>query len=107
MCESFLWFQLIATWLVHKFILVAWPIEKSGLLFSILNRSDFGKEAYGIFKGQIKKNSVKETYPFSKLKNYSVRIVFVGGLTQCQEQFSQFGNSAKFAVKFKNIVVNI
>ena len=80
---------------------LAWPVERNGLLFSIVNRSDFGKE-YGIYKGQLRKLTVKETYPYSQLKNYSVRILFVGSLKNCQIQFSEYGASSEFAVKFSN-----
>ena len=88
--------------------MVVWLVEKSGLLFSILNRSDFGEEeeAYVLVKGQIRKIAINETCTFTQLKNYSVRILFVGSLVQCQEQFLEFCNSARFAMKFSNRLVS-
>ena len=82
--------------------MISWPIERDGLLFSIVNRELFGKESYGIFKGQLRLLVLNETYPYQQIKKYSVRILFVGSLKQCQEQFSDYGYSAEFAVKFEN-----
>ena len=90
---------ILAVWLIKKFILVAWPVERQGLLFSIVNRADFGKE-YGICKGQLRKITTRNT--FKQPVNYSVRILCIGSLRDCQEQFSIYGESAEFTVKFNN-----
>ena len=69
-----------------KFVLIAWPIEKNGPLFSIINRKDL-IDSYGLLKGQLRYIVVNETFPFTRVKTYSVKVLAVGSLLHCQEQF--------------------
>ena len=97
-------------------MLVGWPVERNGLLFSVIERNRI-IEPYGIEKGQRRQIHVEETILykytdhnpgfcsqiFSTIKlKYTVSILAMGSLEHCHEQFSIHGNSAKYNFKFSN-----